>query len=83
MIDHHLNIQAAVNAPRVHHQWLPDEIRIEQGISPDTIALLRQMGHTVVQKPAMGAIQSIMVGADGVLYGGADPRRSTSSAKGF
>lgn len=83
VIDHHLNIQAAVNAPRVHHQWLPDEIRIEQGISPDTIALLRQMGHTVVQKPAMGAIQSIMVGTDGLLYGGADPRRSTSSAQGF
>lgn len=83
VIDHHLNIQAAVNAPRVHHQWLPDEIRIEQGISPDTIALLRQMGHRVVQKPAMGAIQSIMIGADGVLYGGADPRRSTSSAQGY
>ncbi|GGB79354.1 gamma-glutamyltransferase [Marinobacterium zhoushanense] len=83
VIDHHLNIQAAVNAPRVHHQWLPDEIRIEQGISPDTIALLRGMGHTVEQKAAMGAIQSIMVGEDGVFYGGADPRRSTSSAKGY
>jgi gamma-glutamyltranspeptidase/glutathione hydrolase len=83
VIDHHLNIQAAVNAPRIHHQWLPDEIRIEQGISPDTLALLRGMGHTVEQKAAMGAIQSIMVGEDGVLYGGADPRRSTSSAKGY
>lgn len=83
VIDHHLNIQAAVNAPRVHHQWLPDEIRIEQGISPDTLALLRGMGHRVEQRAAMGAIQSIMVGEDGVFYGGADPRRSTSSAKGF
>ncbi|MBV1789443.1 gamma-glutamyltransferase [Marinobacterium sp. D7] len=83
VIDHQLNIQAAVNAPRIHHQWLPDEIRIEQGISPDTIALLRGMGHTVEQKAAMGAIQSIMVGEDGVFYGGADPRRSTSSAKGY
>lgn len=82
VIDHNLNIQAAVNAPRIHHQWLPDEIRIEQGISPDTIRLLEGMGHTVVQKSAMGAIQSIMVG-DGVFYGGADPRRSTSSAKGY
>jgi len=83
VIDHHLNIQAAVNAPRIHHQWLPDEIRIEQGISPDTVALLRGMGHAVEQKAAMGAIQSIMVGEDGVFYGGADPRRSTSSAKGY
>ena len=83
VIDHHLNIQAAVSAPRVHHQWLPDEIRIEQGISPDTVRLLEQMGHTVTRKSAMGASQSIMVGADGTLYGGADPRRSTSSARGF
>lgn len=83
VIDHNLNIQAAVNAPRIHHQWLPDEIRIEQGISPDTIRLLEGMGHSVVQKSAMGAIQSIMVGEDGVFYGGADPRRSTSSAKGY
>ncbi|NVK43954.1 MAG: gamma-glutamyltransferase [Oceanospirillaceae bacterium] len=83
VIDHNLNIQAAVNSPRVHHQWLPDELRIEQGISPDTIALLEGMGHKVVQKPAMGAIQSIMVAEDGTLYGGADPRRGTSSAKGL
>lgn len=83
VIDHHLNVQAAVNAPRIHHQWLPDELRIEQGISPDTIRLLQQMGYKVVQKSAMGAIQTIMVGEDGTFYGGADPRRSTSSAKGF
>ena len=83
VIDHRLNIQAAVSAPRVHHQWLPDEIRIEEGISPDTIRLLEQLGHTVVRKDAMGASQSIMVGGDGRLYGGADPRRSTSSARGF
>lgn len=83
VIDHRLNVQAAVNAPRIHHQWLPDEIRIEQGISPDTVKLLEDMGHTVSQKAAMGAIQSIMVSRDGTLYGGADPRRSTSSAKGY
>ena len=83
VIDHSLNVQAAVSAPRVHHQWLPDEIGIEQGLSPDTINILRDMGHTVNQKSAMGAIQSIMIGEDGTFYGGADPRRSTSSAMGF
>jgi gamma-glutamyltranspeptidase/glutathione hydrolase len=83
VIDHRLNVQAAVNAPRIHHQWLPDEIRIEEGISPDTLHLLRGMGHTVTQKSAMGAIQSIMIGEDGTFYGGADPRRSTSAAMGF
>lgn len=83
VIDHDMNIQTAVSAPRMHHQWLPDEIRIEQGVSPDTIRLLEERGHKVVHGSAMGAIQSIMVGEDGVLHGGADPRRSTSSAMGY
>ena len=83
VIDHQLNPLAAVSSPRIHHQWLPDEIRIEQGISPDTINLLRAMGHTVKENRAMGASQTIVVGEDGTLYGGADPRRSTSSARGY
>ncbi|MCQ1061291.1 gamma-glutamyltransferase [Photobacterium sp. ZSDE20] len=82
VIDHNMNIQSAVTAPRIHHQWLPDEIRIEDGISPDTIHNLESMGHKVTQKPSMGAIQSIMI-KDGMMYGGADPRRSTSLAKGL
>lgn len=82
VIDHDMNIQTAVSVPRVHHQWLPDEIRIEQGISPDTIALLEAMGHTVSQQEAMGAAQSILI-RDDMFYGGADPRRSTSSAIGL
>jgi gamma-glutamyltranspeptidase/glutathione hydrolase len=83
VIDHRLNVQAAVNAPRIHHQWLPDEIRIEEGISPDTLRLLEGMGHTITEKSSMGAIQSIMIGEDGTMYGGADPRRSTSAAMGY
>ncbi|GGC78926.1 gamma-glutamyltransferase [Marinobacter halophilus] len=83
VIDHNMNIQTAVSAPRIHHQWWPDEIRIEQGISPDTIGLLQSKGHKVTPSNAMGAIQSIMIEGDGTLYGGADPRRSTSSAMGY
>ena len=56
---------------------------MEQGISPDTLDLLRARGHTINTGSAMGAIQSILIGEDGTLYGGADPRRSTSSAMGF
>ncbi|MDE1464639.1 gamma-glutamyltransferase [Spartinivicinus poritis] len=82
VIDHNLNILAAVSAPRIHHQWLPDEIRIEQGISPDTIRLLEGMEHKVSQQSAMGAIQSIMI-KNGTFYGAPDPRRSTSSAMGI
>lgn len=83
VIDHNLNIQSAVAAPRIHHQWLPDELRIEQGISPDTLDLLEAKGHAIAPGPAMGAIQSIRIDEDGTLYGGADPRRSTSSALGY
>nr|WP_298375019.1 gamma-glutamyltransferase [uncultured Halomonas sp.] len=82
VIDHDMNIQTAVSVPRIHHQWLPDEIRIEQGISPDTIALLESLGHSVSKQEAMGAAQSLMI-EDGVFSGGADPRRSTSSAMGL
>ncbi|MFT6156220.1 MAG: gamma-glutamyltranspeptidase/glutathione hydrolase [Neolewinella sp.] len=82
VIDHGMNIQSAVNAPRMHHQWYPDEIRVEAGFSRDTKNLLESMGHKVVQKAAMGASQSILI-EDGVFYGAADPRRSTSSAKGY
>ena len=82
VIDHGMNVQSAVSVPRIHHQWLPDEIRIEEGISPDTIGLLESMGHTVSQQAAMGAAQSVLI-EDGRFYGGADPRRSTSSALGL
>ena len=44
VIDHGMNIAEATYAPRIHHQWLPDELRIEEGISPDTIRLLEQRG---------------------------------------
>lgn len=81
-IDYGLNIQSAVTAPRVHHQWLPDELRVEEGISPDTLRLLEQMGHRITRKSAMGAIQSIAI-KDGVFFGAADPRRSTALAAGF
>ncbi|MGM0769568.1 MAG: gamma-glutamyltransferase [Pseudomonadota bacterium] len=83
VIDHNMNIQSAVAAPRMHHQWLPDAIFIEQGFSPDTIGLLEDRGHTVRTTNAMGAIQSILIDEHGTLYGGADPRRSTSSARGY
>jgi gamma-glutamyltranspeptidase / glutathione hydrolase len=82
VIDHGLNMQNAVTAPRIHHQWLPDELRIEEGISIDTLDILKEKGHIIKQQSAMGAIQSIMI-KDGVMYGGADPRRSTALAAGL
>lgn len=82
VIDHGMNVAAATNAVRVHHQWLPDEIRVENGLNQDTIGLLRQMGHKVALKNAMGSTQSIML-KNGVFLGASDPRRTGALTLGF
>ena len=82
VIDHGMNVAEATHAPRVHHQWLPDELRVEDGLSPDTIRLLEQRGQKVVIKNAMGSTQSIMV-TEGGLYGASDPRRAGALTLGY
>lgn len=82
VIDHQMNIAEATVAPRVHHQWLPDELRIEEGLSPDTIRVLEEMGHTVVIKDAMGSTQSIVRGPGG-WYGFSDTRQAGGLAAGY
>ncbi|MEO1106026.1 MAG: gamma-glutamyltransferase, partial [Pseudomonadota bacterium] len=79
---HERDIMTATHAPRVHHQWLPDYIRIEEGLSHDTIKLLEEKGHDVRVRASMGATQSIEVGPDGQLYGASDPRRPGGLAAG-
>ena len=74
VIDHGMNIAEASFAPRIHHQWLPDEIRIEEGINLDTVGLLEQRGHKVSEKSVMGSTQSILVDKEsGYLFGASDP----------
>lgn len=72
-IDYGMNPLEAAATPRFHHQWSPDELRVEKGFSADTLALLRQWGHNVVLKPSMGRTQTIEI-RDGTLYGASDPR---------
>jgi gamma-glutamyltranspeptidase/glutathione hydrolase len=72
-----MNIQQAVDAPRVHHQWLPDEIVYEPfGLSADTARALERRGHKLVDKPRyMGDAQGIMIEEKtGVRLGASDPR---------
>lgn len=84
VIDHGMNVAEASFAPRIHHQWLPDEIRIEDGISPDTIDLLEQRGHKVSQQSVMGSTQSILVDHEsGYLFGASDPRRVDAATLGY
>jgi gamma-glutamyltranspeptidase/glutathione hydrolase len=83
VLDFGMGIQQAVNAPRLHHQHLPDRLQYELGsLTLETIAALEAMGHTLEERirtgdvyPYIGDIQAILVGPDGMLEGAADPRR--------
>ncbi|MFK5102404.1 gamma-glutamyltransferase [Glaesserella parasuis] len=81
-VDHGMNPAEAIVTPRVHHQWLPDELRIEEGISPDTLKLLEQKGHKINVKAPMGRIQIIQAREDG-FYGYSDPRNPDGRTIGF
>jgi gamma-glutamyltranspeptidase/glutathione hydrolase len=83
VIDHGLNVAEAENAPRAHDQLYPDELRIERGISADTIRLLEAMGHKVVLREAMGSANTIARSPEGVLTGASDPRQRGTLAVGF
>jgi gamma-glutamyltranspeptidase/glutathione hydrolase len=82
VIDHDLNIAEATAAPRIHHQWLPDILRVEHSLNRDTIDLLRAKGHEVKVNNAMGSTQSIMVTEQGI-FGASDPRRAGSETLGY
>ncbi|MGP9689394.1 gamma-glutamyltransferase [Psychrobacter sp. AOP22-C1-C5] len=82
VIDHDMNIAEATHAPRIHDQWLPDEIRIEKALNVDTVKKLESMGHTVSPQAAMGSTQSIMITPDGV-YGSSDPRIVDAAVVGY
>jgi len=82
VIDHGMNLASATAAPRVHHQWMPDEVRVERGFSPDTLALLEQQGYIITVQETMGGAQSILKGPTG-LFGASDPRKPDSLAAGY
>ncbi|MDP4916535.1 MAG: gamma-glutamyltransferase family protein, partial [Haliea sp.] len=78
-----MNIATASAEPRVHHQWQPDKLVVEQGISPDTLALLRALGHNVdVAGRTLGRTQSIMLDR-GYLWGATDTRRPGGHVAGY
>ncbi|MCK8045573.1 gamma-glutamyltransferase [Shewanella sp. 1CM18E] len=82
VIDHDLNIAEATNAPRIHHQWLPDLLRVEHTLNQDTQTLLKAKGHEVKVNNAIGSTQSIMVTEQGI-FGASDPRRAGSQTLGY
>src|SRR6185312_3983560 len=88
VVDFGMNAQEAVDAPRFHHQWLPDRIQYERyGLSPDTIAALQKRGHTLQMIPGASSSQGVAQviiydGRDDVLEGGTDRRAPDGAAVG-
>ncbi len=81
--DFGMNVQDAVDAPRFHHQWMPDRISMERGFSPDTIALLKARGHQVDEASGSGEVAAVVeaiVNDGGWLQGAADGRRPGKAA---
>jgi len=81
VIDFKMNLQQAVDFPRFHHQWLPDELRMEPGFSPDTMAILEARGHKIKMVTSQGEVAAIML--DGGWLQGAADGRAEGTAKGF
>jgi gamma-glutamyltranspeptidase/glutathione hydrolase len=78
-----MNVATAGVVPRIHHQWLPDVTLLEEGISADTVRLLRAMGHNVEQTDrTFGRTQSMMFENDR-LFGATDTRRPQGWVAGY
>ena len=85
VIDYEMNIQQAIDAPRIHHQWLPDELVGEPfGLSSDTQKALTSRGHKLAKLRYLGDAEGIMIEEKtGMRLGATDPRRSDGQAVGY
>lgn len=93
VIDYHMNIQEAVDAPRFHQQWQPEETSTEPfAFSPDTLRILQSMGHTFGPSVGGNQVAAILIGAPSLLgkpvganrfYGAIDPREHAGAALGY
>lgn len=81
-IEYDQNIAQASSLPRIHHQWMPDQLLYESGVSVDTLEKLRSWGHRPVRTKTMGSIQSVMKVGDR-LEGYSDPRRPDAATFAF
>jgi gamma-glutamyltranspeptidase / glutathione hydrolase len=93
VVDFDMDLQEAVDAPRIHQQWLPEETFVEnRALSPDTRALLVAMGHKLIAPQPENHVAAILIGAPAlnakpvggmIFYGAVDPRRNTGLALGY
>ena len=81
VIDHRMSLADAVSAPRIHHQWLPDEVVVERGVTAAAVQALEARGHRVTVRPPMTAVNAIVIAPTG-LVGAADTRTRGALAVG-
>jgi gamma-glutamyltranspeptidase/glutathione hydrolase len=82
VVDRRMSVADAVSAPRLHHQWKPDEVLAERNVPTDLVRFLENRGHTVTVREPWGSANSIAVTGDG-LVGAADARTRGSAAAGY
>lgn len=85
VLDYHMDAQTAVDAPRTHMQWLPDQLEYERGAFSAAVGRkLKSMGYALLEVPQWGSAQAIVVDAStGELFGGTDRRRLSGQASGY
>jgi gamma-glutamyltranspeptidase/glutathione hydrolase len=92
VIDHGMNVHQAIDAPRLHHQWLPDAVSYERfGLASDVRAALEAKGHHFFDKPGFrgkgnfwGDVEAIMIDpSTGIRLGACDPRSADAFAVGY
>jgi gamma-glutamyltranspeptidase/glutathione hydrolase len=83
VLDRHMGIAGAVSAPRVHNQWVPDQVYVEPGLPDDVLAALQARGDKVVAQRPFTSANSIMVAPDSSFIGAADPRTGGALAVGY
>jgi gamma-glutamyltranspeptidase/glutathione hydrolase len=81
VVDYKMDVAAAVAAPRIHHQWMPDQVRVERGFPEEVLNELRAKGHTVIEPLGQTSVNSIAVTPNGLL-GAPDPRTRGAAAMG-
>ena len=82
VIDHGMTLGEATRAPRIHHQWLPDQLEVEPGFATGVLNRLRDRGHAIVATEPFGSTQSILRTEAG-FFGASDPRSDGAAAMGF